>query len=215
MPKNRKQIARLVFLTLLGIAIGVLFSSQSKSVGDALEAFNRESRLNVFKEMQIVKDSNHDLRLQIEELQEELENSTNQENALETVRREIEKYSIIAGNVGIEGPGVGVLIDKNMEALWFTDLVNELYTAGAEAVSINGIRLTDENVGFFNMPNRQVLLGGDILSAPYEILAIGDAEGLYDALTLKGGLVSRINQFLPEHQVTVEKLDDVKIVTEI
>jgi len=210
MLKNQKTIRFLVLL-LLGILMGVLFSSQSRSVAETQKAVDRENRVNIFKKIEILKNSNQDLRDQLDELKTELASNINKETAVANLNKEIEKYSIIAGRSGVEGEGLIISVDKKLDALWFTDLVNELFTAGAEAISINGIRVTEQQIGFDNIPSGQVLIGGEILDPPYEILAVGEGRVLYEATTQQGGIVTRLNKFLPEHQIKVERSDQVII----
>lgn len=190
--------------------MGTLFGLQSKSFVESV-SYNRENQNNVFKEIQIVKESNDNLRLEVEDLELSLDNSTDQELALENIKKEIEKYNILLGNLEVEGPGIVMKIGENLEIIWFNDLVNELYSAGAEVVSINGFRLNERLSGFDNMPNGQILLGGEILSAPYEIIAIGDGENMFKALTQAGGIIERINNYKLKNVVEVIKQEDLKM----
>ncbi|MGL5831333.1 MAG: DUF881 domain-containing protein [Candidatus Altimarinota bacterium] len=209
MPKpnyNKRNLA----LGITGLMMGVLFGLQSKSFVDSV-SYNRENQSNVFKEIQIVKESNDNLRLEVADLETGLANSSDQEAALENIKKEIEKYNILLGNIEIEGPGIVMQINKNLEIIWFNDLVNELYSAGAEVVSINGFRLNERLSGFDNMPNGQILLGGEILSAPYEIIAIGDSENMFKALTQAGGIIERINNYKLENIVEVVEQDNLQM----
>lgn len=209
MPKpnyNKRNIA----LGVTGLLMGTLFGLQSKSFVESV-SYNRENQNNVFKEIQIVKESNDNLRLEVEDLELSLDNSTDQEAALENIKKEIEKYNILLGNLEVEGPGIVMKIGENLEIIWFNDLVNELYSAGAEVVSINGFRLNEGLSGFDNMPNGQILLGGEILSAPYEIIAIGDGENMFKALTQAGGIIERINNYKLKNVVEVIKQEDLKM----
>jgi uncharacterized protein YlxW (UPF0749 family) len=209
MPKpnyNKRNIA----LGVTGLMMGVLFGLQSKSFVESV-SYNRENQNNVFKEIQIVKESNDNLRLEVEQLESSLENSTDQEAALENIKKEIEKYNILLGNLEVEGPGIVMKINENLEIIWFNDLANELYSAGAEVISINGFRLNEGLNGFDNMPNGQILLGGEILSAPYEIIAIGDSENMFKALTQVGGIIERINNYKLKNIVEVIKQDNLKL----
>lgn len=203
---NKRNLA----LGITGLMMGTLFGLQSKSFVDSV-SYNRENQSNVFKEIQIVKESNDNLRAEVEELELGLANSSDQEAALENIKKEIEKYNILLGNIEIEGPGIVMKINENLEIIWFNDLVNELYSAGAEIVSINGFRLNEKLSGFDNMPNGQILLGGEILSAPYEIIAIGDGENMFKALTQSGGIIERINNYKLKNVVEVIKQDKLQM----
>lgn len=208
---------RAIFMLGTGLLMGGLFAFQSKSVSQANLSYNRESRISIFKEMQIVKKSNENLSEQMVELEKELAAGDNREKALENLVNEIEKYQLLAGEKSAIGQGVQVSINGELEALWFTDMVNELFSAGAEAVSINGMRLAPSNLGFDTMPNGQILFGGEILSPPFKFSAIGDAKNLAGSLNQNGGIVSRIQGYKPEYAVTVteeNKLELPSIVAE-
>jgi len=205
------NLYRSVFMLGTGVLMGALFSFQSKSVSEANVYYNRESRVSVFKEIQIVKKGNQDLADQVLELQKELTDSSSREQALENIKKEIDKDLLLVGQKEAKGPGIEVKISGDLESLWFTDMANELFTAGAEVVSINGIRLGPDNLGFDTMPNGQILLGGDILSSPFTFEAIGDQKTLAGALKQSGGIISRIQGYKPDYTVTVAEKAELDI----
>jgi len=65
-------------------------------------------------------------------------------------------------------------------------VVNELYAAGAEAVAVNGQRLSHRSYIVCNGP--VIEIDGNQHPAPFEIAAIGDPEVLSAALELQGGI---------------------------
>lgn len=89
------------------------------------------------------------------------------------------------------------------------DLVNELFLAGAEAISVNEERIvamTDiKTVGSFILVNRVRT------ASPYTVKAIGDTKYLESALMIKGGYYDtykdsyRIN--IQKGNVTINKYD--------
>jgi uncharacterized protein YlxW (UPF0749 family) len=201
----KTDLTRGLLILGTGVLMGALFSFQSKSVSQANIYYNRESRISVFKEMQIVKKSNQNLGEQVTELQKELADSNDREQALENIQKEINKDEILTGEKPAKGPGIEVKIEGELEALWFTDMTNELFSAGAEAVSVNGIRMTPDNLGFDTMPNGQVLFGGEILSSPFTFDAIGEAKTLASAMNQAGGIIARIQAYKPEYKITVNE----------
>jgi len=208
---DRNNWLRASFMLGTGVLMGGLFSFQSKSVNQANAYYNRESRVNIFREIQIVKQSNQNLNDQINELQKELGDSSNKEQVLNSIKDEIAKYQILSGELPAHGEGIKIDISGELEALWFTDLVNELNTAGAEAISINGLRVAPENVGFDTIPNGQILLGGDILTAPFHFEIIGDAKALSSSVNQTGGILARIQAFKPEDQINVSEAKDLQL----
>lgn len=122
-----------------------------------------------------------------------------------------------AGLVPLEGEGVIVRLDDstatskagenpNLYLIHDDDIlrvVNELRAAGAEALSINGQRLTATS---------EIRCAGPTLSvnnvrssAPYEISAIGDSKSLENALKMRGGVAETLKVWGIQLEVTVSK----------
>lgn len=208
---DRNNWMRALFMLGTGVLMGGLFSFQSKSVNQANAFYNRESRVNIFREIQIVKQSNQNLNDQVTQLQKELGDSTDKEQVLNGIKDEINKYQILSGELPAHGEGITIDINGDLEALWFTDLVNELNSAGSEAISINGLRVAPENIGFDTIPNGQILLGGDILTTPFHFEIIGDSKTLAGTVNQVGGILARIQAYKPEDQISVAEAQDLQL----
>ena len=79
-------------------------------------------------------------------------------------------------------------LDGGIEAADLLDAVQELRDAGAESIEISGQRVVVNT--WFADPGESggVLVSGTLVSSPYTILAIGDAETLATALQIPGGV---------------------------
>ncbi|QJW46492.1 DUF881 domain-containing protein [bacterium BFN5] len=118
--------------------------------------------------------------------------------------KESELIKIGAGVVALQGPGVVVTIDDskrpskpgenpNLYLIHDDDIlkvINELWAAGAEAISINDQRL---------IASSEIRCAGPTLSVnntryspPYDIRAIGDPQTLENALKMRGGVVETL-----------------------
>jgi len=200
---GRRQLSILITSTLVGFLIVL----QSRSFTDVTSLLNRDSRADVFREITILKTTNEKLQTEINDLEDQLAKASDNEKALAGIQQEIEKYNILTGRLNISGPGVSLKITGDMQAIWFTDIVNELLSAGAEAVSVNGIRLTDATSGFDTIPNGQIVLNGSILKSPLEFQAIGDKKVLKDALEQPQGILQRLKQSVGNVDIAVEQKD--------
>ncbi len=198
-------------LTSTGILLGFLVILQSRSFRDVQNIFTRDTRANVFREIQILKKTNENLGDEIHDLEIQLVKASDREQALNTIRDEIKKDRILAGHVDISGSGIEVIIKKDVAAIWLTDLVNELWSAGAEAVSVNNIRLTNSTVGFDLLPNGQVALNGVLLAMPYDFKAIGDPKVLEEALNQKQGILDRLKESLPGVEINLAQKQNLKM----
>jgi uncharacterized protein YlxW (UPF0749 family) len=106
---------------------------------------------------------------------------------------EVAALALSAGTVAVTGPGIVVTLDDpavaapdpsvtprggQPEAQRLTDrqlqaAVNAIWAAGAEAVTVNGVRLTSRTA--IRTAGEAILVGFQPLSPPYVVQAVGDA----------------------------------------
>ena len=126
-----------------------------------------------------------------------------------------------AGLTALSGPGVIVRLDDssvkakkgedpNLYLIHDDDLlkvINELRAAGAEAISVNGQRLTGTSEIRCAGPTLSV---NNVRSAPpFEVRAIGDQASLSQALKMRGGVAETLKVWGIE--LEIESSDDVYI----
>lgn len=127
----------------------------------------------------------------ISEYNKELDNNQNSSKILEAEVKEAEKK---LGYTDVKGEGIEVTIsdgENNIEYLDILDLVNELNSAGAEAISVNDERIVS-TTDITQVELRIILVNTRKISGPYTIKAIGDKKALEAALVIKGGYVDRL-----------------------
>ena len=106
-----------------------------------------------------------------------------------TARAELERLSALAGISPVRGPGIKVVVDDAPSGQLRADggtgrvldtdlqrLLNGLWAAGAEAVAVNGQRLTQLTA--VRSAGDAILVAYRPLSPPYEVLAIGNPDDL-------------------------------------
>lgn len=162
--------------------------------------------------------------LQMEKERDELLNEVHtlrQASGVEAISQENEKIKMGAGVVALGGPGVIVTIDDSKRAskpgenpnlyLIHDDdilkVINELWAAGAEAISINDQRLITSSEIRCAGPTLSV--NNTRYSPPYDIKAIGDTTTLENALKMRGGIVETL-QFWGI-QISIKTSEYVKI----
>lgn len=188
-PPKKHQLSILLTATLLGILIII----QSRSFQGFSDVLSRNSRTDIFHELQILKQTNDNLRSEVGSLEEQIDRLSNNQETLDAIRSEVEKYELLTGRTNVSGPGVRMELRGNVRAIWLTDIVNELFSAGAEAVSVNSVRLTEKTSGFDTIPSGQIVLNGAPLQAPYVFSAIGDRQVLKAALQQPQGILERLS----------------------
>jgi uncharacterized protein YlxW (UPF0749 family) len=120
-----------------------------------------------------------------------------QQSGLSGLTDEVKRLEVLAGTTPLKGPGLTLTIDDAPAAQGDADagvrpdssfesgrvtsadmqiVVNGLWGAGAEAISINGHRLT--STAAIRFAGQAIIVDFRPLSRPYVITAIGDADGM-------------------------------------
>ncbi|MFF1816555.1 DUF881 domain-containing protein [Kribbella sp. NPDC058245] len=100
------------------------------------------------------------------------------------LQQQLDDLELQTGAVAVTGPGVKVVVDDAKDAdkegrlldVDLQQLVNGLWTAGAEAVSVNGHRLTAMTA--IRSAGSAITVDYVSLTPPYTVLAIGDTGTL-------------------------------------
>ena len=192
-----------IYLTLASFLLGMAIIFQSRAYWGVNEVYKRNIDSNVFQEIKLLKENNEDLESEVESLEKSLAQLSDKNSALEGIEIEIEKYNHISGGQAIFGPGVNIELNGDLTVPWMVDIVNELFGAGAQAVSVNGIRITNSTVGFDSLPKGGIILNGSIVNKPYEIQGIGEPSKIQDLILLPGGIIDRLKLAFPEIEVEV------------
>jgi len=142
------------------------------------------------------------LETQVTDLRKKLEayerTASEGRSLAEAMGRELETLRIALGLKAMRGPGVVVRVadpktqpkGSNPVVVSYQDIVavvNELWAAGAEAIAVNGQRLS-ATTGLSQVSGT-VVVNLQRLTGPFDIVAIGDPATLEGALNIRGGLL--------------------------
>ncbi|KKQ72259.1 MAG: hypothetical protein US92_C0001G0180 [Candidatus Peregrinibacteria bacterium GW2011_GWA2_38_36] len=202
---------RKITIIVIGLLLGTLIVVQAKSFKNVSAVFNRDSSINIFREVQILKTTDKSLKSEIIRLEEVLETNKDRTLVLKAIEAEIAKNRLLSGDKKIYGQGIKIVVDGEISISWMIDLVNELYGSGAEAISINGIRLTNQTTGFDKLPNGQMMVNSVILNKPYTLNVIGNSETLFKALNQPAGFIPKLKEFQPKSSLVIEKQKSLEI----
>ena len=122
---------------------------------------------------------------------------------------------MLLGLTEVQGTGIIITLTDNIEAKFTSeelmDLINELNSAGAEAISINDQRIVSMSdifdVGEF------IMINGKRVTSPYIIKAIGDSMYLQSALSIKNGYLDKYKtdgytiSMTTDNNVTINKYE--------
>jgi len=209
--KQQYSTAQIIMLAVTGIVLGFLIITQSRYFTSYVSSVGRDSSENIFRKIQILKTTNDELKEEIQDLEIQFADISNQAMALESINKDILKNKMIAGDTAIYGPGIQIEIETQISDIWFTDLINELLASGAEAISVNSIRLTDATIGFDTLPNGQIMLNNVILTPPYTFSAVGDKINLKQSMEVTGGIIERLKTSFADFKYSIIEKDRIEM----
>ena len=108
----------------------------------------------------------------------------------------------------MEGQGILIDVEGSLDAIALNDLVNELRNAGAEAISVDAIRITARSVA--TQGPRSLVVDGVDVGVHFVMRAVGSPEGLAAALDRPGGVIAQLEQFISA-TITVTPATDITI----
>ncbi len=208
MHRRRHQVTIAAVTFLLGILVVVQLRAQTE--GSPLAQLSSQD-LTVL--VASLNGRNDQLRREVATLERDLgsltEDEARGEISLDDLRAELERIRAYAGLSAVVGSGVVVTISGPIDGGGLQDLVNELRNAGAEAISISGVRdvpgLVAEGVG------GQVTLDGAPLGPTVDLEAIGAPDKLTGSLTRSGGVIAQLAATQPAVVVTVTPMDRLQL----
>ena len=220
--KRRRSKGELAVVVVCAI-VGFLLAAQLRTVqltgaADQATAVRLETLQDLYNELTAQRDG---LAEQVNQLQGELalyrDQAASGQAGSEALRAELDQLEITAGLTDVEGPGVTVILEDSASANLTGDeadylihdsdllsVINELRSAGAEAISLNGERILATSE--VRCTGAVVTVNGRRYAAPYIIFAIGDPDTLYSALTMRSGVVDVLSQWGITVKVTASDL---------
>lgn len=143
--------------------------------------------------------------------------ATSGESSSDLLQQELRKLQTISGLTEVKGEGVVVTVndstrdsrneDPNLFIVHDEDLlkvVNVLKAAGAEAISVNGLRITA--LSEITCAGPVILVNQTRLAPPYIIKAIGNTNNLQASLNMRGGIVESLRFWGIEIEVEPQEL---------
>jgi len=210
------KIYRNIALTLVCIILGVMVSWQYKSVN-----YNQKSVQQNYKRVEEVMDKllaekhkNELLSQRLDELNKEIEEYKNATNAYTALSKSLARAEMIAGLTDVQGAGVIVTLDNNVNENGYVDewhilnVLNELRASDAQALSINDERIVA--MSEVRQAGNFIMVNGRQMSPPFIIKAIADPDKLESSLTLLGGVKENL-EYLYHIKVDIQKSEEIKI----
>ncbi|KRQ86581.1 hypothetical protein ABG79_01564 [Caloramator mitchellensis] len=189
------------FLLFLGIICGVILTSFiisnpfTPSMILTYDQFQKKS-IEVEQLKAQINTMIRDIDIYNKKLEEYNKNTKINDNVISTLKKELDYVKLFSGYDDVKGNGIRILIDDNHDYESSDDnildyithnsdilyVVFDLKNAGAEAISVNGKRIV--SISEITCEGPIIKINGEYIVPPFEILAIGDPDALYYAMTM-------------------------------
>ena len=191
-------------LALLGL--GFLIAAQLAAEGPRVR-YTTQERSPLIETATKLQERQDELKVRILDLRDQIQDTEQAgEGSAELVRQlndQLQEARIAAGLIPLTGTGIVLQLEDSQEpvapgadeadylvgARDLRSVVEELWAAGAEAIAINGERMTPTSAVIDVGPS--ILVNAAYLAGPYQITALGP-EDLYPRLSASTGFVDLI-----------------------
>jgi uncharacterized protein YlxW (UPF0749 family) len=200
-----------VLLALLGFA--AITQVRSNEEGNAYAGLRQQELIEVLDGLTGTAER---ARREVDRLEQTrrdlLDETSARESALRQAEERAENLNILAGLVPVTGPGIRVTVEEaggQVSVGSLLDMVQELRTAGAEAIEFNdSIRVTAQSS--FDVAVGGIELDDQLLEPPYVIEVIGEPHTLHTGITFLSGPLDNLRE-LDGAVVEVEELESLDI----
>ena len=208
-------------LGLASILIGFLFIILLKTQGVAGSQVTRQE--TAVPSLIQTEQENQQISLDNERIQQELAKYLQGQSASTLAYQQLQEAQLNAGVLAVTGPAVRITLDDSKRVAtgqedpnnfliheqYIREIFNALWNGGAEAIAVNGQRVTTNTEVFCG--GSYIQINGTRQMPPYVIQAIGDTNNLSAALKFYGW--DRLGDFQQQYGITrqLEVLEEVVI----
>jgi uncharacterized protein YlxW (UPF0749 family) len=229
MRKKMKLRGSYVILSLVLLVLGFLISfsyqltkerNQNRTISSEQWDKEYETRAILINNEEINRDLQKELYAKQEEVKQIEESLKDDKQVYYNLVEDVEKFRMYVGDLPVGGKGVQVTLEDSsyipegenvnnyiVHESHIFSVINELYISGADAISINGQRLSSNSYIYCNGP--VVTVDGNQFPAPFVISAIGEPNVLIPALNIANGIIDQLAY--DNVVVTVEKKEEIKM----
>lgn len=188
-----------ILLGIIGLVLGFFIAQQFYLHERITKTVVTDNENNLALEVSELIKTNKELEKERDELsvqhQKLSQSALDAETAKTTLEENLMKYEIILGVEKISGEGVEITFDSKLHSTQIVDLINAIKNIGAEAIELNGNRIT---INYYIVPG--------FWEPQTKVKVIGDKNLLYESLKRTGGILDQIGFG------NVEKKDSLVIV---
>ncbi|HHX17498.1 MAG TPA: DUF881 domain-containing protein [Clostridium sp.] len=181
------NVIRVFTMTLICLLIGTMISWQYKSIDNNNRLVTSQTTsIHALQEELIEQQRiNEELEKRLKEINREIDDYAYAKDDMEkvdkTIKKEMREAQILAGLVDVKGKGVEIVIDSIYGFMFYEykllDIINQLRAWEAQAISVNGERITVLTEFEWTEGNR-CKINGNYYTMPYVIKAILPPENI-------------------------------------
>ncbi len=179
------------WLFVAGGVLGVM-AIRGQAQGSPLQGARNEDLVQVLDDLTSRRD-----RLEVEarrlEVAQERILAGSEGQALVEAQRRVSGLEILSGVTSVSGSGVTLTITGGQRALpaaLVLNMVQELRDAGAEAISVGGVRMVASS--WVGSDGDSISISGTRVSEPLVVNAVGEPQTIATALQIPGGIAETI-----------------------
>lgn len=190
LPRGLHAVILIIFM-ILGFALATQVRAQRS---DPLEGLSEQDLVTVLDELGTQEQNLRTKRGELARELEDLQGAADEADAREQASRKAAlQAQIAAGTIPVHGPGVSVSVadpGANLTPTQFVITLGELRNAGAEAIELNGVRLSTRSA--FTGQAGAINVDGTAISSPYTWNVIGESQTIATALDIQAGSAAQM-----------------------
>lgn len=205
-----KKRSALAMITITMLIVGIFSTTVVKAYYNNNEVSRPDANLPSLLQLEI---ENEQLSKENEKLWRELTRLQAGQSAAALASEQLEERKLNSGFLAVSGPGIKIILDDSdheertsefanyvIHEEYIRSLVNVLWNGGAEAIAVNGQRITTHSEIFCS--GAYIQINGTRQMPPYEIVAIGNQNHLQSALQFY--FWDKLGEYQQEYGITRE-----------
>lgn len=212
--RNELYIVALIIFLTIALVVGIIIWQANTVSKTNIKEIETLRDTDLKSEINNTRMKNKELETKISELNsniKEYENNNNV-NSEKLIDEELKNTETMLGYTDLVGEGIIITLEDNnrrkIDANDILYLINQLWVAGAEAISVNGKRIVSTSeVTLVN--GEKIYVNTERLDGPYVVKAIGNKQELERVLANKNGYISEM--LGNGKKVSYELYDHVKV----
>ncbi|MEK6206108.1 MAG: DUF881 domain-containing protein [Chloroflexota bacterium] len=197
-----------IWASIIALFLGFAAVTQVHSQEVYSRSLNLETPSSLTTLIANLSETNNELRNEIFDLRKDLlearDSVANGKGTLTEAQRQLVRLRVFSAQSAVSGPGISIKIEGSFDERALSDLVNELRNAGAEAISVNEMRVGPKTY-FTGTTDRSIAVDGRPLRGPWTVRAIGAPDVVYVAMTRTGGIIGQFELIYRNTRFVVAK----------